>query len=83
MSDQHACSDDSAIAHGDCIEFSLVSTLYRTVIFTDSAVDLIHYDQYRTCCVRTAHSVRSENELISRTYSYENPPDFELSACMQ
>ena len=26
---------------------------------------------------------RSENELIGRTYSYENPPDFELSACMQ
>ncbi len=46
-----------------------IGTVHCTVRLADSAVDLIHYEQSRTNCVRTAHSVSTENELISRTYS--------------
>ena len=46
-----------------------IGTVHCTVRLADSAVYLIHYEQSRTNCVRTAQSVSSENELISRTYS--------------
>ena len=36
-----------------------------------------------TYTARTRPSWRTENALIGRTYSYENPSDFEWSACRQ
>ena len=48
-----------------------IGTVHCTVRLTNSAVHLIHYDQSRTYCVRTAQSVRTENERISRTYWWE------------